>query len=388
MDGRPIASVVKGLSKYLGAGYQETALRMATMYLGLRPAAALPPGTGTANLKIRRGTSSIIEPVTVRWYGSGILDEDMPPKELAVEGEWGAVSADYEKLSIDDTFADLPKMEQGFRCQGVTRTAIPKDAVRLMSSPFVAYYHPTPKGNIGYLRVPHYSWGTDADLRFKQYEYAVSELEKKTVGLIIDQDHNCGGSVSFLEKFVGLFTDKPYKGLEFQFLATRAEYLTFKHWVDADSRLTLEGSDLVGVIDLVKSAWQNGSRMSPKTTFRNNQMIQPNRIHYTKPIIVLIDEMSGSGGDAFPAMMQGLGKLTLGTRTMGAGGHVTAMPNLDISANKVNITKSLFFRPDGEPVENNGAVANIAYQPTRDDFLYEYRNYQKRYLEELAKLIP
>jgi C-terminal processing protease CtpA/Prc len=117
-------------------------------------------------------------------------------------------------------------------------------------------------------------------------------------------------------------------------------------------------------------------------------MIQPNRIHYTKPIIVLIDEMSGSGGDAFPAMMQGLGKLTLGTRTMGAGGHVTAMPNLDISANKVNITKSLFFRPDGEPVENNSAVANIAYQPTRDDFLYEYRNYQKRYLEELAKLIP
>ena len=54
----------------------------------------------------------------------------------------------------------------------------------------------------------------------------------------------------------------------------------------------------------------------------------------------------------------------------------------------MSLTKSLFYRMDGKEVENNGAEPDIAYTPTRDDFMYQYRNYQKRYLEELAKLIP
>ncbi len=386
MDGRPIADVVAGLAKYISAGYKETGLRMASMFLAYRPAALLPPTNGLAKLMIRRGTSTIIEKVKLPWLTAGQLDVDTAPLDPLTE-TWSSVSPDYEKLSVEDLYSELPKVEHAFRCQGITRTAIPKDAVPVVTTPFVAYYHPTDKGNVGYLRIPHYSWGADSELRFKQYEYAVSELEKHTVGLIIDQDHNCGGSVGFLERLLGLFAPRPYKGLEFQFLATRSEYLSFKDWVDGDAKYTLEGNDLLGVVGLVKTAWQGRSRLSAKTTFQNGRLLQPHGTRYTKPIIVLIDEMSGSGGDAFPAMMQGLGHTLMGNRTMGAGGHVTPMPNLNYSSNRVNMTKSLFFRPDGVEVENNGAVPTIAYQPTRDDFLYQYRSYQKRYLEELAKLI-
>jgi hypothetical protein len=384
MDGRPINDVLEDLARYLPGGYKETRLRMAATMIGHRPASVLPPEKGYSRVTIRRGTSTIQDTVRLPWYGVGQLDEDGDATLV-----WNPIVPNYEKLSVEDVFEYLPKGEQAFRCSGMTRTSIPKGATILTSKPFVSYYHPTEKGNVGYLRIPHYSWDNESELRFKQYEYVVSELEKNTVGLIIDQDHNCGGSVFFLEQMVGLFADKPYKGLEFEFLASRAEYLDFKNWVDAESRFTLEGKDWLGVVDLVRKAWQNGDRMSPRTTFNNNRELQPNGIRYTKPIVMLVDEMSGSGGDAFPAMMQGLKRATLmGVRTMGAGGHVQPTPNLNYSSNRINITKSMFFRPDGVAVENNGAVPDIAYQPTRDDFLYQYRNYQKRYLEELLKLVP
>ncbi len=383
IDGKPATDIVDGLSKYLGMGNRETALRMAAVFIGYRPATLLPPKRGISKVTIRRGTSTIEDTVTMLWHETGKLEED-PELET-----WSAVPADYAKLAVDDVFAGVPQGEQAFRCSGSTRTAPPRGTKVLMASPFVAYYHPTPKGNIGYLRIPHYNWGKDEELRFKQYEWAVDQLEKNTVGLIIDQDHNCGGSVVMVENMVGLFADKPFKGLEFQFMASRSEYLKFQEWAKGEDAKTIDGSSWLDVVGLVKSAWQSRSRMSAKTTFHASRLLNPNAIRYTKPILVLVDEMSGSGGDAFPAMMQGIGRAKLmGTRTMGAGGHVEQMPSLNYSVNQINMTKSLFYRPDGTPVENNGAVPDIAYQPTRDDFLYQYRNYQKQYLEEIAKLIP
>ncbi len=383
IDGVPASDLVAELAKYKGMGNEESALRTAANLVGYRPASLVPPARGLAIVKIRRGTSSIEETIALPWHEAGELMED--PQGST----WTPVVRDYAELSIEGVFADLPKAEQAFRCSGSTRTAIPKNATILMMEPFVAYYHPTPKGNVGYLRIPHYSWDTQAELRFQQYEYIVDKMEKETVGLIIDQDHNCGGSVFFLEQMVSLFADKPFKGLEFRFMASRAEYLDFEKWVQGEAKFTVEGQDWLGVLKLVKQAWQSRSRMTERTTFHNNRLLAPNAIRYTKPIVMLIDEMSGSGGDAFPALMQGLGRAKLmGTRTMGAGGHVVATPDLFWSANKLNITKSLFYRMDGKEVENNGAEPDIAYTPTRDDFLYEYRSYQKRYLEELAKLIP
>ncbi len=128
--------------------------------------------------------------------------------------------------------------------------------------------------------------------------------------------------------------------------------------------------------------------MTPKTTFRAGRLLQPNPIRYTKPVLMLIDELSGSGGDAFPAMMQGLGRAKLmGTRTMGAGGHVLELSALNFSANELRITKSLFYHPNGTPVENNGVTPDFAYPITRSDFLNEYQDYQKAAVEKLLGMI-
>ena len=391
-DSRPVHEVISELEKYRGMGNPASRHRLFTFFVGWRPSALVPPQSGKVTVGIRKLNQTPTQWVELEWKQTG---EEIPQE---TNGTNSLAKMDYGDLSIQDLYAPLGPAEQKFRCSGITRIAIPKDAVMLMTTPFVAYYHATPKGNVGYIRIPHYNWINEAtganenELRFHQYEWVVDQMEKNTVGVIIDQDHNCGGDVDLVEKTVSLFAKEPFKGLEFQFLATRSEYLELKGWVKDQDKSTVQGAELMKVVELIKSTWLAGiTRMTTKTTFHFDRKVQPDAIHYTKPVIVLTDEMSGSGGDAFPALMQGNGLAKImGNRTMGADGHVEEFPALNYSGNKVRMTKSLFFHPNGTPIENNGVTPDpgYLYLPTVNDFTNQYSEYQKAYEEKLLALVP
>jgi C-terminal processing protease CtpA/Prc len=94
-----------------------------------------------------------------------------------------------------------------------------------------------------------------------------------------------------------------------------------------------------------------------------------NIIAYTKPLIVLVDEMSASAGDAFAATIQdnARGPL-LGWRTMGAGGNVEAWEAGTYSLGVTTVTESLMNRkntvvtaeyPPAPYVENIGVRPDI-----------------------------
>ncbi len=398
MNGQPILDVVKHLQTFVSNGYVVSAQRVATMYLTNRVAARVPvPSNPDVTLKIRRGTSNIIDPVSMKWtYTGEAMDELGSGTSFMSHRLIPSQKRDFDLLSIRDDMALLerPEIEKSFRCSGTTRTQIPADATVIMSTPFVAYYHPTARGNIGYVRIPEYmatnpiTGVSEFELRFAQYEYVVKILEEKTVGLVIDQQHNCGGSVDFLHQIATLFATAPFKPVQFELLSNKEEYLAFKGYADESQQFTVQYQNFLKVLNLIKTAWTNGDFMTIKTALNGEDMISPNEIHYTKPIIMMIDEMSGSGGDAFPALMQGIGRVKLvGERTMGLGGHVVEQPPLFYSQVKARITKSLFYRPSGVAIENNGAEPDIKYMPTRDDFLYGYRNQQDFVLAELYKML-
>jgi C-terminal processing protease CtpA/Prc len=92
-------------------------------------------------------------------------------------------------------------------------------------------------------------------------------------------------------------------------------------------------------------------------------------IAYTKPLIVLVDEMSASGGDAFAATIQdNLRGPLLGWRTMGAGGNVEAWEAGSYSQGIATVTESLMNRkndiktaeyPPAPYVENIGVRPDI-----------------------------
>lgn len=398
VDGIDISSVLDELQKYRGLGFSQSERRMAAMAITVRDGKRMPIPSGDVTFKIRRGTSATIQEAKLTWKvdGTAIDELDTPAITKIFKRARPLAQANYDELSTFSLMNEIhnPQTERTFRCSGNSRIEMPEGAVSIMKEPFVAYYYSTAKGNIGYLRIPHYSPMNqkneeEFDQRFAQYEYAVSELEKNTVGLVIDQDHNCGGSVGYLHRLMSLFVSNDFQPMQFQLLANKSEFLKFSEWVKETPEHTLVRTDVERVQNLIKTSWLNGEFMTPMTAIDGNKSVSPNVIHYTKPIIVLIDEMSGSGGDAFPSLLKGLGRAKLvGTRTMGLGGHVEKQPALFYSQIVPEMTKSLFYRPDGVAVENNGAEPDFGYTITRDDFMYGYHGYRTFYTNKILELLP
>ncbi|MDA8792045.1 S41 family peptidase [Bacteriovoracaceae bacterium] len=386
-NGKSIDTLLQKLDSYRGMANKFSNKKYASYLVTNRSGTMMPVPNGEAKVKIRKGLSKIIDEVTLKWEQEGKpLDEYSAPKTIKSIPSMGDF-LDFDEISVN--------IDRNYSCKGSTRIKIPENAVIIMKEPFVAYYHSTEKGNIGYLRIPHYApvnkhGARDYETRFAQYEYAVSELEANTVGLIIDQDHNCGGSVSYLHRILSLFMNVPYQDMQFRLLGSKQSYLAFDAWSGSIVKKSIDRKNYDRVMDLIKTTWFEGQNFLTKKTAINGNLdlLRPNRITYTKPIVMLIDEMSGSGGDAFPALMQGYDRATLlGTRTMGAGGHVIKLRPLGHSQLNVRMTKSLFYRPDGVEVENNGVNPDIEYRLTRDDIMYEFRAYQKFYLDQLFNLL-
>lgn len=392
VNGVPVEEVIQSLLPYVGEGFEKTRKRYATWMLTTRRAARIPLMSGPVVLTIKSVDKNEIRSESFDWVQSG---EDLPETEMT---PFKSVRPSYlQNLSIRNKvaadFGDGKKIERNFFCSGKTRIEIPVDAVKISEEPFVSYYWPTMKGNIGYIRVGNYSpEGDDADkaiaMTLSQYEKVIGIMEKNTVGLIIDQDHNCGGYIDLVNKMVGLFMDKPYRPMAFKFVANKENVLEYKKYADGIDKLSSWYDMTMKVFDILKTTWQKGVRLTDFTSINGDEWISPNLVHYTKPVIMLIDEMSASGGDAFPSLMQGYGRVKLlGTRTMGAGGHVTENAPLNYSQIEVSMTRSMFFRPDGVPVENNGAVPDYKYEITVNDFVNGYKDYQKFYTEKLLDLV-
>lgn len=397
IDGVPIKQVLDELQSYVGSGYSLSARRMAAFMVFYRAGSTSPVPSGPVRFEVRRGLSDVIETVELKWIEKGTPLDERIQRSPFLNARWGLSHHGFGVLSMRpglEALVGRERLEISFACSGGTRIAIPKDATIIMNEPFIAYYHPTEKGNVGYLRIPHYmpmaadEKTPEFDVRLAQYTRAVKILEANTVGLIIDQDHNCGGKADYLEKMVGLFVSRKYQPIQFQFLSNKAEYLGFKNWIAMTPAHTTERDNLEKVGELIRTHWIKGDFMTPRTSMFGAELLEPSPVQYTKPVVMLIDEISGSGGDAFPALLQGYGRATLlGTRTSGLGGHVAEQPPLYYSRMVVHMTKSLFYRPDGVEIENNGAVPDVPYAITRDDFMYGYKGYQRFYLKTLLERI-
>jgi C-terminal processing protease CtpA/Prc len=393
-DGKPTMDVVTDLAKRRGDGYYHSTLRIAAMYLTSRSAGQYAMPVGHATLEILSKDTGKMQTLEVPWVITG-NDFDFQPDFQPMGTILNNDRLSYDNLSMIESFRkDLgPSIERSYMCSGTSRIERPKDAVVLSETPFVAYYYPTAKGNVGYVRIPHYmpvnaSGPTTEDEAFSMYEYVISELESQTVGLIIDQDHNCGGSVTYLHRILSLFIQSPVEATQFRLVASKINILESIAEVEKMNPLSLAYKEGKEIVDIMKTSYSAGEYLTPKVSLTLNKMVYPNSVRYTKPVIMLIDELSGSGGDAFPSLMQGYGRaVLLGTRTMGAGGHVTEMPALNFSQISVNMTRSMFFRPDGVEVENNGAVPNIPYKITPEDFNGHYVPYREFYTAKLLELL-
>jgi hypothetical protein len=385
VDGVPALEAARRLSLYLNASNELAGLRSGSFALGFRRASRMPLPSGASLITVQSRKTDLIATVSVRWSINT-----------------GA------KLSVKARDPMLPKGPVGlgeFMCSEQSRIAPPLSAKIVSGVPFTAFTFSTPKGQVGFIRLPHYApmniAGNEiAQERFDQYERVLEEFERTTVGLIIDQDFNCGGSVVYLHRLFSIFQSQPFVPIGFSFRASQTQVEGLRRQIENFTPADDGYAELRDVIDEIEKSKNAGLEMTPvlpmrgfmefKINLPGGNRILPNKVQYTKPVLVLINEMSGSGGDVFPSLMKDSGRAKLmGTRTMGAGGHVWDDPNLSLPHSKgsVGLTRSLIYRLNGTLIENTGVAPDFPYEITIDDFLRGYANYLKVATEHLLEQV-
>jgi hypothetical protein len=231
---------------------------------------------------------------------------------------------------------------------------------------------------IGFLRIPSFSpISTITALTNLQTEIAY--FQANTDGLVVDVMRNPGGSVSYLNSVLSYMMPARWRSIPFELRAT-------SEWVVVLSSSLVSATALgapQSIIDLFTSIKSEIVTANHAMRGRTNPIpldtggidrdpafdSKGNLIAYTKPMLVLTDEMTASAGDAFAATIQDNGRAPLfGWRTMGAGGNVEGWEAGTYSLGIATVTESLMNRknpivtkdyPTAPYVENIGVRPDI-----------------------------
>lgn len=264
------------------------------------------------------------------------------------------------------------------------------------SSSFHAYlWENKDHKRIGYLRIPHYIGDENEALEFM---YIVAYLEENSQALVIDQLNNPGGSVFYLYALTSMLTDRPLETPKHRMTLTPREVEfavkaipVLQSIVNDKQAQDKLGESLSGYPVTYQTAqfilefcrftvheWNAGRSFTAPTHLYGVDHINPHPYaSYSKPILILINELDFSGGDFFPAILQDNKRaLLMGTKTAGAGGFVARMtfPNR-FGIDNFHYTASIAERVNGKPIENLGVTPNIHYTLTPNDLQNNYRGY-------------
>jgi C-terminal processing protease CtpA/Prc len=412
LDGVPVEQIVAKNMIQTNTGNPNTTLRLATARLTSRKQAsgyAVPKGIATVTV-LPKGAAQPIT-VTAVWINSGNaivplddlqnLTSDTSAESTAANGnelmkEIRNMDA-FKSVMPRSFLEEMPNIGVNDIGNAKSMFPLPDGAKALDGIPVTAAIFQAGGKNIGILRINEY---TDDGL-LEVLARALAIMETQTDVLVLDQTNNPGGSVSLVSDIVGLFADKSYVDMNFKVRPSLKWIDTIngisdkiKTMLAADpndmaanalkARFEYLGQEFRGAL-AEKRFLTNPISLNLTGAFG---MIQPNdTVHYTKPVLLLTNELDFSGGDAFPAIMKDNGRVTIfGAQTNGAGGNVAEYGPLANSFFKFNLTESLMVRPNGNYVENMGVMPDVPYSITEDDFMNSYRGYTKAFTAAALKL--
>jgi C-terminal processing protease CtpA/Prc len=212
------------------------------------------------------------------------------------------------------------------------------------------------------------------------FQTEIAYFQANTEGLVVDEMRNPGGNVAYANAILSYLIPFKWRSIPFELRAT-------SEWVSEISSAlvsaTAQGAPQP-IIDLLQSIKDEIVAANAEMRGRTKPIpldigtidrdpatdSKGNILAYSRPLLVLVDEMSASAGDAFAATIQdnARGPL-LGWRTMGAGGNVEGWDAGTYSLGFTTVTESLMNRknpvvtaeyPTAPYVENIGVRPDIA----------------------------
>ena len=403
IDGQDAQKQLDGLLRYEIAANPRSTRRLAAQLLTLRPQFIMPHAADVPEISVVvfRRPDGNLETYRIPWAKSGLLLTNVgrytTPGSNALTGRHkkpGTRPTD-PPATPDETplylqvlnrlqNCRLPdKAVNGFGGQApVFAASLPSSFVlrqgKSFLDPFYSGVFSAGAHTIGFIRIPSFS-PTNTTTALATFQSEIAFFQANTEALVVDDMRNPGGSVGYLNAIVSYLMPTTWRSIPFELRAT-------SEWVDAVSSALVSAAaqgapkgytDLLQVIKDEIVAANNAMRgrttpiplddvtidRSPATDAKGNI------IAYTKPLIVLVDDMSASAGDAFAATIQDNARGPLvGWRTMGAGGNVEYWEAGTYSLGIASVTESLMNRknpivtsdyPTAPYVENIGVRPDI-----------------------------
>lgn len=283
-----------------------------------------------------------------------------------------------------------------------------------IGSDFYAYiYQNEQMQKIGYMHIPDFDAGWwNADDYMNQWIAIIEKFEAETKALVVDLNDNPGGDLFYMYGILSLLTDRPLKTpLNIETLVQEDIYnmavlynmITYEpedtetddqiSLFDSISGYPLDKEALKKIADYFLSVidqWNAGAtRTKPQHVFGIDLVMPHPKANYTKPILLLINELDFSCGDLFPAILQDNERAVLfGKKTAGAGGDVRPyFQTSRFGIMQYSLTASLAYRLNGDVIENLGVKPDVAYKFSQLDLQFGFSDYIKAVNRHVYQLI-
>ena len=405
IDGVDAQRILDGLLRYEIAANPRSTRRLAAQLLTTRPQVliATAPNVPESSMVAFRRPDGGMESYRIPWANTGL--------PLTTVGLYPTAAPGAEKRSDEDEPSYMALLRRLQNCRlpdrGYDRTVLGFGARAPIFAPALAalgdgfkqrlgtvasdtFYSGVFQGGqykIGFIRIPDYAPANQLDA-LTQFVNEIVFFQANTDGLIIDEMRNPGGSVAYANTLLSLLMPFYWTAIGFEVRATSEWVIEISSAVE-QAKAQGAPPDIIALLQSLKDGIQQANHeyrgrtgsialddvllgRAPAMDSRGNV------IAYTKPLMVLVDELSASGGDYFPATIQDNARGPLfGLRTMGAGGNVEDWEAGSYSQGLTRVTESLMSRnidvvtldfPVTRYVENVGVRPDINYDyMTRDN---------------------
>ena len=433
LDGKPVNDIVNAIQETFTANAAATDRSTAELRLfhrtGARGFTDIPSGPVT--LGIRRAGETATSLVQLIW---DYTPENVAPRGDLLSGTLGGTlggvlgpvrnSLFAPRMDVDvdqpaDPFSDQSTdqaTDDPFQL-GTRVSFMPTLGTKIWESAkdstFDAYiYMNADHKLIGYVRIPSYE-PEDATKAVAEFQATIGRMQKTTDSLVIDQVNNPGGSVFYLYSLVSMLSDQPMATPRHRMAIGQVDVVDAITQIEKLKQLKTEddiakGGEAVQALgggypvtlefvnfmrsyaQFIVNEWSAGRKLTNPYWIGGVDHINPSSVSYTKPVLLLINELDYSGGDFFPTIMQDNKRVTiLGIRTAGAGGYVNdvSVPN-NVGVASFRVTQSIAERATGNPIENLGVSPDINYAMTAADFQNRFAPYVQAVQAAVKKITP
>ncbi|MBY0373256.1 MAG: hypothetical protein K2Q23_04630, partial [Bryobacteraceae bacterium] len=376
VDDRTVEEWIAVFDPFQNSANPDSRRRVSTQWITERPQTRYPRAheVGPTARVVIRGADGELVTLELPWIRSGTpFIENGPVVDPKVAAARKAAAADSTPLFVDEPWMQPIAPFRMIQVPGPEAVRGSGQRAPLFALPagFQRRLGTAPNDNlfsgvfesggrrIGYLRIPQMSpvgqtpgllTGADLERTYALVDQEVAFFQANTDGVILDVMRNPGGLVTYTEELLRRFIPGRFRTIGFEIRPTITwlnqfnNALTFARLFGAPA---WQVTQLEGIVRDLNSAYreQRGRTGPIAVGISTGLDIVGTPAAYTKPLIVLVDGFSASGGDFFPAVIQDAGRgLIVGERTSGAGGNVVAASAGFYSEGTTRVTQSLMNR--------------------------------------------